>query len=246
MALVAALLLTGCSSAKRQLDLAWTFEARRTAGEVRVVPVVDLHEPLALDRSTFVGLDLPWEREGVRRERTAQLAEIPEEVRLALPGAVNGELGRRWNGQFRVGSFPMGGHERVEAALRRGTDVDRVLEDLARAVGGQATLFTWVSDLSGRPLTAEGFPGDILETPRGPVVVDHWDEPYWVTASVGMALVTSDGEVVLRYADTYEAVLSARQTPDRVGRELAQGLAAEVVKVWAVDPRLAPARTAQR
>ena len=117
---------------------------------------------------------------------------------------------------------------------------DRLFGEVARSVGGQGTLFTWVDHLDGVPLTAQAFPGQILETPRGPYMVDHGDEPYLVTASVGMALVASDGEVVLRYHDTFETVLSGRYTTERAAADVARRLATEVAKVWALPDEFAP------
>jgi hypothetical protein len=67
---------------------------------------------------------------------------------------------------------------------------------------------------------------------------DPSDEPYLVSARLCMALVASDGEVVVRYEDRFEGVLSGPDGVHRAGRELARALASEVTKVWAVDPRL--------
>jgi hypothetical protein len=238
-----ALLIAGC--APHHLDgtlrptVSWDFAARPTYGEVRVLPVVTDLEPQVLVRETFLGSDLPGFRLASRARRTQELEAVPGAVGLALPGAVHGELGPSWDGHFRVGAFPNGGRERILAALRGRVDLETALSDLARNVGGDASLFVWVDRLVGSPLSAEAFPGDIVRTEIGPVVVDHSDEPYRVTARVGMALVASDGEVVLRYRDAFEAVLSRRSDPLRVGRELARALAREVAPVWPCDPRLA-------
>ncbi len=113
-----------------------------------------------------------------------------------------------------------------------------MLAEAAAAVGGEATLFSWVTELRGDPLTLQGFPGETVETTVGPVVLDHQEEPFLVTAEIGMALVTWDGEVVVRYEDTYEAILSAESDAGDAGQELARALAQEVVLVWANDPRL--------
>ncbi len=135
--------------------------------------------------------------------------------------------------------LPAGARDKVtDALLGRRPGLDAALGEAARAVGGDAALFSWVSELDGQPLSLLGFPGEVVETPVGPVVLDHDDEPYLVTAKVGMALVTRDGEVVVRYQDTFETILSARTDSARAGRELARALAREVTLVWGTDPRL--------
>ena len=48
----------------------------------------------------------------------------------------------------------------------------------------------------------------------------------------------ADGEVVLRYHDAFEALLSSRMPPSHVGRVVAAELASEIGKVWATDPAL--------
>jgi len=238
-------LLMGC--APHHLDgpvrpsVSWDFAARPTYGEVRVLPVVADVEPQPLVQDTFLGAQLPGFRLASRAQRTRQLRAVPGAVGLALPGAVYGELGPAWQGHFRVGAFPSGGRDRFLAALRGRVDLEAALSDLARDIGGDASLFVWVDRLIGSPLSAEAFPGDIVRTDIGPVVVDHADEPYRVTARVGMALVASDGEVVLRYRDAFEAVLSQRSDPARVGREMARALAHEIAPVWPCDPRLVEA-----
>jgi len=163
---------------------------------------------------------------------------VPQQLALYLPGAVNGELGTASEAAFRPGRFPLGGRDRLTSALKGRGDLDVALSSVARGMHGEAVLFTWITGLHGEPLTAEAFPGDIVETEVGPVVVDHAQEPYRVTAGVGMALVSTDGEVVIRYADQFEAVLSGRRGASGVGRDLASALAHEVAMVWPCDPRL--------
>lgn len=218
----------------------WRAEALLTPGEVRVLPVVETweHTPPRLD--SYVGaVELPEPRAALRRERTEQLADIPPAITQALPGEVGVALGSAGPAHFRPGRYPLGARERIEGALRRDdAELDVVLEAVARGMPGEAALITWVSHLEGEPLTAEGFPGDIIETAVGPVMVDHSDEPYRVHATVGVALVSTTGELVLRYDDNFEAVLSGRDDPDRVGRTVARALADEVDELWPVDPSL--------
>lgn len=219
--------------------LPFNFSARPTWGEVRVVPALALHEPVEINLDSYLGSALPYRRQLVRKERTHQLMGLSKAVGLALPGEVNGVLGLSWAGQFRSHNLPAGSRSRVgEAVLGERPGIDAELGDAAESVGGEATLFCWISELSGEPLSLRGFPGEVLETEAGPVVLDHEDEPYLVTARLGMALVTSDGEVVVRYQDTFETILSGSSDEGRAGRELARAMAHEVGEMWAVDPRL--------
>lgn len=215
-----------------------TFEATPTAGEVRVVPALRLHDPLEPELGSFFGPALPAGPVATRIARTAELEDLTAAVGLALPGEVNGVLGDTWTGQFRSHRMPKAAGQHLATALRGGgRDLDDALADAARAVGGDAVLFSWLDRLDAEPLTLKDVPGMVIETPAGPVVVDDGDQPYVVTAQVGMALVAHDGEVVIRYHDTYETVLSGARGPDVAGRDLAQALARDIVKVWFTDPR---------
>lgn len=218
--------------------LPWDFAAREATGEVRVLPTLDLSTTPGLVRDTWIGLPAPPDQERVRRRRTAELTRVPHEIGMALPGAVNGELGPTWSGSFHLARWPEGADVRVATAIERGDW--RVLAPLARAVGGDAVLLTWLTSIDGRPVTADALPGDVVDTAAGPVVVDLRDEPYLVTATIGAALVTRDGEVCVRYTDTFEGVLSARYDPPRVGRQLARSLAEELTHVWVRDGQLEP------
>lgn len=229
--------LMGCAPPPRA-ELAWTFEARVTTGEVRVLPIVALHEAPPLSLETYVGRDVAWGWEGIRRARTAELRTIPDAIGVELPAAVNGVLGTRWAGQFRSGGWPLGARDRVAAALSGKRPVDETLSEVAGRVRADASLFLWILDLQGRPVSADEFPDCILLTPCGPVLVDPSDESYLVDAKVGVALVARDGEVVLRYTDVFQAILG-RAGAARAARDLARDLAEEIGKVWAVEDILA-------
>ena len=218
--------------------LPFRFEARPTGGEVRVVPALQLHDAVSPELGSFLGQSLAQGQIDVRQVRAHELGLLSAAVGRALPGEVNGQLGGTWTGQFLMHSFPAAARQRVSDALRSGRDLDEALADAARAIGGDAVLISWMDRLDATPMTLSDLPGELRETPAGPVVVDYPDEPFLVTARVGMALVTADGEVVVRYQDTYETVLSGARGPQVAGRDLAHSLAAEVAMIWAVDPRL--------
>jgi hypothetical protein len=215
-----------------------TYEATQTFGEVRVVPALRLHGPLEPELGSFFGVALPAGPIATRITRTAQLEELTAEVGLALPGEVNGELGERWTGQFRSHRMPNTARQHLEEALRGQRDLELAFAGAAKAVGGDAVLFSWMDQLEASPLTLRDLPGEVVDTPAGPVVVDDADQPYLVTAQVGMALVATGGEVVIRYHDTYETVLSGARGPDVAGRDIAEMMAHEIAKVWFTDPRL--------
>ncbi len=218
--------------------LPYAFEPRPTTGEVRVVPVFCLHDPLPTDLGTFLGPPLPAGADARRRARTHEAGQLAEQVGRALPGEVNGALGESWAGQFRAHRLPRRWSPRVEQALRGERPLDPTLSDAAVATGGDAVLFSWMDALTVMPLTRLELEGFVVETVAGPVVVDDVDEPYLVSARIGLALVAHDGEVVIRYSDTYDAVLSGERSPAVAARDLASAVAREVVKVWATDPRL--------
>lgn len=230
----------GCSAHQRTPEpfLPFAFEARPTSGEIRVMPALQLHDPVTPELGSFLGRALSEDQIRVRRQRAHQLDGLSEAVGLALPGEVNGELGERWGGQFCSHGYPLGARQRLADALRSRRGVDLALGAVARSIGGDAVLISWMDRLEAEPLTLNGMPGLVVETPAGPVVVDSSDEPYVVSARVGMALVAADGEVVVRYQDTYETVLSGARGLSTAGRDLAHALAQEVATVWAVDPRL--------
>lgn len=241
MAVSAALsALSGCAAHAPDAGpyLPFAFEARPTSGEVRVVPALQLHSAVNPEFGSFFGTALSERQSAVRVQRARQLAALCDAVGVALPGEVNGELGDTWPGQFRSHAYPIGARQRVIEALRSGRGVDHALAEAARSIGGDAVLISWMDQIEASPLTMSGLPGTVVDTPAGPIVVDYPDEPFVVSARVGMALVTADGEVVVRYHDTYETVLSGTRGPGTAGRDLAHALAEEVAQVWAVDPRL--------
>ena len=108
-AIVAALLtLSACATrgAADGIHEPWRFEAQVTKGEVRVLPVLPLHEPIPVELGSFVGAQIPHERQRLRTRRTAQLEEVPRAMGERLAGAVNGLLGVSWDGHCLLYTSP--------------------------------------------------------------------------------------------------------------------------------------------
>lgn len=233
-------LVTGCvphpvSATPAPRD--WDFSARPTAGEIRVLPLAISLAPVPLERAGSLGVPVSWHRLALRWRRTLQVDRVPEEALLALPGAVHREVGPAWPATFRLGRWPANGRGRLLAALDGRADLEATLSELARDVGGDASLFVWVEEVDGGPLSAHALPGELVRTPAGPVVVDSRDEAYRVTAMLGLALVARDGEIVVRYRDAFDTVLTGERDAGWAGRELALALAREVALVWPTLPR---------
>lgn len=218
----------------------YRFEGLSATGEIRVVPVLRAFDAPDLRVDGYVTEAIPHHRLVLRQQRMDELQRVPDHVAMAMPGAIHSRLDGEWTGHFRVGHLPIGARGRLETALRRDDNdsLEATLADVATSVGGQATLFTWITDLRANPLTAEAFPGDFVDTSAGSVVVDFAEEPYRVDAEVGLALVTADGHVVLRYTEQTASLLSPHRNSARVGRDLASEVAAQVVSMWPSDRRL--------
>jgi hypothetical protein len=230
--------LAACAARSGEVTLSWDASARYPAGVIHVLPVLGTYEQPRVDLDEGLrDLTVSRDREQIRRERTYELVQVPGAIALALPGEVQVALGDAWSGRFRSARWPVGGRDRLAAALHRDGSLDDALASLARDDG--LVLVTWVDDLRGDPLTAEALPGEVVHTASGPVIVDLFAEPYRVTAGVGMALVASDGEVVVRYADRFEGLLSASRDSDVVGRELARDLAEQAALLWPTDRSVA-------
>ena len=234
------LLIAGCAARGSVSAVApYRFEARLTRGEVRVAEVIVLDRGVApVSRDDWMG-EVSERRMAVRETRSREVGEIAAAVGRALPGEINGALGREWQGHFTDHRLPSPSRHQLEDALRDQRMLDPTLAGAAHRMGGQTTLFSWVYELRATPLSLMGPPGSVVSTRTGLSVVDPSEEPHLVSARVGMALVAADGEVVLRYQQTYETILSAAWGPEDAGRSLARALAVEISDVWALDPRLA-------
>ena len=239
--LIGLVALSACV-ARAPADTSFQFEARPTAHVIHVLPTLAVYAEPELRVDGYVTDPIPWVREALRRERMEDLESLTTDFGIALPGALGDEVREVWSGRF-VADGSRSGSDRITAALVRGAGLDEALASATRRRDGEMVLFSWVSEIEAIPVTSEAPPGEVLDTDAGPVVVDLLEEALRVRAEVGMALVSSDGEVVMRYSDRFESVLSSDRTVSRVGRDIARGLAAEVALLWpGTVPRSVPIR----
>ncbi len=236
-------LCSACAPKSDDLELAWDYDALAASGEVHVMPGLTIDAAPGPRYDSYVTASVPAWRQELRRERASQVRAVPAAFAKALPGALNAELRGDWDGRFRTGSYRVGARERLSAALRANEGVDSVLSDLARRSRGDAVLVTWVRELDSTPLTATGFPGDVIHTPVGPVVVDLVQEQHAVSAVVGAALVSSEGHVLMRLEREADGVVSTRMDEHSAAHQMARDLAQDMVLVW---PRQAGAQVAMR
>jgi hypothetical protein len=199
---------------------------------VRVVPTLRLHPEVRPDRRSPLGLALSENQVAQREHHARQLDSISEQLSWALPAEVNGALGDRWGGHFERVNFPTGARNRLANALVGNEDVPEALAELGRAVGGDAVLLTWVDQLRAVPMTVSAFPGEVVDTPVGPVVVDATNEPFRVWAGVGVALITSTGVVISHDHATYDTVLRGPFGLELAALDLAAAVADRMVPRW--------------
>jgi len=231
------ILVAGCAHhSVEPLDLqSFAFEARASRGEIWVMAPLAMHDPIEMSEQHLLGAALPLTQRPIRARRTQEVASLPDAIARALPGEVNARLGASWSGQFRHQAMPPDHAERLgNAVAHRRPDLHAVLEGYAQAVE-RWVLLTWVTELDAEPLVQDAWPGEIVETSAGSVVVDLDDDPHIVSVKLGTALLSPDGEVVLRYEDRFDAVLTGDTATSDAARHLARALAAEITRVWVTE-----------
>lgn len=232
--MIAALLATLASAQPMPLD--WDFQGRAVPGTVEVLPALLVNPEVDHAQTTWVGAGLVPQRAALRRRQQRRLRQLPDAIASALPGAINARVGADWGGHFTPAGLPLGARRRLRHALGSGGLGD-ALADLGVDDDHAGSLLVWVSQLRAEPLSASTFAGDIVRTEDGPVVVDHEVEPYRVIATVGVALVAADGELVVRYVDHFDAALTDTGPAD-TGRRIAHLMAEQLATVWPSDARL--------
>ena len=68
--------------------------------------------------------------------------------------------------------------------------------------------------------------------------MNHGEEPYVVTLGVGVALVSGEGEVLIRYEHDYTALMAGGLDSNQAATDLARSIALDVTKVWATEADL--------
>ncbi len=212
-------------------------EPETAEGHIVVMPLVGAYAPpsVRLDAG-LAGKLVSQDRADVRRARTREARRVPHQFALALPGQVAAVLGDQWEARFTAGQLSGATADRLRQALRRNAEIDPLLAEIARSTRASGVWFSWVDALTAEPLTAEADAGDVVIAGDSPVVVDFADEPYRVIARLGAALVDRDGQVVLRYEDAFEVLLSGDHGARGAGMALARALARDAAAYWPDDP----------
>jgi hypothetical protein len=246
--MLSALALLGCATTLTGPSdvIQWDLHPDMVEGEVRVAPIVVVAEVPEPELKGLVGQPLdPWVAQG-RLIRTAEVAELPYAFQHQVPGALYGALPRDWDGHFRDQDLTLSQRITLTHALGEdGRGISAALTEIAKERGGDATLFTWVVALDGVPLTREHMAGELVLMDDGmPVTVEHDTEPYRIIAEVGLALVSAEGEILFRYQDEYEGLLTDSNPLDAVARGMAHDAVGDIAPFWlSAPPSAAVART---
>lgn len=221
--------------------LDWDLHPELVSGVIQVAPVIVIAELPQAELEDGVGQRLaPWLAQG-RIQRTQELAELPYAYRSAVPGALHQALPSDWDAHFMDGKLPVAQQVHLANALSDpSTSLTQAFSQAAQAMGGDATLFTWVLQAEGSPLTNTHMVGELVWADGLPVVVDHVSEPYTVRAELGLALVDSHGQVLFRYQDDYAGVLSKEHDLGDLSRAFANAAVADIAPHWLGEPVLGP------
>jgi hypothetical protein len=220
------------------LSIAWNWEPTLGAADIRVAPLLVLGEIPQMATKGYMGEELILGEEDLRLERNRQVLALPEAVALALPGEIGRLLPDAWSGHFRSGRLSSNAAARLEKALSRGESPEDVMKEVASSGEGEAVLFQWISDMHVTALCTEEAPRTTTEAAGRLVFVDDATEPVLIEATVGIALVTRSGDVVFRYDDTVETILSDATPLHAASRELARTVADEVRGVLLADEEI--------
>lgn len=212
--------------------LDWDLTPGAVGHEVRVAPIIVAAEAPTPDLTGIVGEQLLDEQAAARLHRTSQLAELPHSVHEAVPGQLHTALPDSWNGYFRDTRLSLAEQVRLTHAVRGEEPLTDALSEIALGVEGEAVLFTWVIENEGTPLTDDHMVGELVFRGGVPVLVDHHSEPYVIRTEIGVALVSTDGELLFRYQDTYDGLLVEDRSAKSLGRDLARDLVADIAPLW--------------
>ena len=137
-----------------------------------------------------------------------------------------------WDHHFRPLEFTKRRHQELLMAVYSQNGRHPALSAHAKEVGGGGTLFLWVTELDGHPLTSDTMSGELIFHNNIPVMVDRSSEPYRVEMTIGASLYDGEGQLAFLYEDVYEALLSESQDTRNVAKELAQELVQDLSLIW--------------
>jgi hypothetical protein len=216
-----------------QLSPCWAHDADPPT-VVEVLPALRLHAPVAPSTYEPLGRELSAALVEQRERRARELDRLAMQLEWAVPAEINAALGAHWDGQFERARFPLGARRRLERGLASPDDVERRLRAVGTHSRHDAVLVIWVDALRAKVLTQEALPGEVVDTPVGPVVVDATDEPYRVEAVVGVALIRADGTIDVYLHQTFDTVLLGEEGLEPAALEVAARAAAAARPSWRV------------
>ncbi|MBN1335017.1 MAG: hypothetical protein JXB39_03555 [Deltaproteobacteria bacterium] len=214
-------------------------DAREGPQAIRVAPLLVLGPLPDLGTVGFFGEPLQGREAGAREAREAALFQVPSAFGVALPGEVALALPPGWDVCFRDTDLALPVRARVTQALQEDEAVEDALRSAAARSPGEVVLFRWMADVSALALNGVTVPASTTRAGDRLVFVDASTDPVLVSATLGVALVASDGEIRVLHSDRYEAVLSSVSGPRAVGRSLARHLVADVATRLAREDSMA-------
>lgn len=206
------------------LEPRWTWAPLELGAEIRVAPLLLVGPLPALSDLGYLGEALDGGAARLREARNAQVLAVPWSFSEALPGELASALPAGWRGHLSDAKVPASARAQLVAGLDGRRSFEEALQLAADRLPGEIALFHWVSGVEAWPLAASTAPGSTLRAAERLVYVDQHTDPVLVEATAGLALVSTDGEVFLRYEDRYRLVITGSNTAARAGRDLARQL----------------------
>ncbi|MFH1469255.1 MAG: hypothetical protein ABIO70_33025 [Pseudomonadota bacterium] len=202
----------------------WTWAPLDLGSDIRVAPLLVVGTPVPLQLRGYLGEELDGAAAALRNVRSAQVLAVPGAFSEALPGELASALPPEWRGHMSDAKVTPATRSQLVAGLDGRRPMEGVLLTAADRVQGEVVLFHWLVDLSAEPLATRLAPGTTQRVADRLVYVDRHTDPVLAEATVGLALVSADGEVFLRYEDRYSFVITGTNTSQRAGRDLARQL----------------------
>ena len=225
--------LYGCATMNHVVEEpCWDAQPTAIDGAIFVAPAIVATELPDINLEGFLGeeLEAGWAQRRIRR--TAELAELPYALADALPGELHDILPSDWQGHFRPTGLDKRTHRSLIHAALTHNGFHQQLATTAQNLGGGGTLFIWVTELDGHPLTKSKMSGEMIFHNQIPVLVGQETEPYKVEIALGAALFDADGTLAFRYRDHYSTLLSETQDLPKVASELAESLVDDLRLIW--------------